>query len=205
MPSIDARSPIALQRWSPPARPRGLGIAVLTLMLATAGGSPLLARDPQPLDTDSDAPPGGAPAHAHPEPPWLDEVRAQRHAWEERRQAARDAFEARRRLADPRGAAHQEAWEEDVRRRREGRMQRMEQDRERFRGLSQPPLPWYKSQAPVPGTPAKSQETQPHPAETQAPGTGNQSAVTVAPPTAAPEYSPFSPQNWNNLWYYRGY
>jgi hypothetical protein len=67
--------------------------------------------------------------------PWLDEVRAQREAWESRRSAAREYHEQRRRTYHPRGAIQQEAWEEDLRRRRAERQERIEQDREVFRRL----------------------------------------------------------------------
>ena len=179
--------------------------AFLALLLPMVG-SPAEAQDQPPRASDAGAPSADVPAPTGPATPWLDEVRAQRHAWEERRQAARDAFEARRRLADPRAAAYREAWEADVRRRREVRMQRMEQDREFFRGLSQPPPLWYQSQDPVSGTPPRdSKEIPDHLTETRAPGTEGQSAGTVVSPPAATLHTPYSPQNWDNLWYFRGY
>lgn len=66
---------------------------------------------------------------------WLDEVRAQREAWEARRSAMREQHEQRRRAHHPRGAVQPEAWEEDLRRRRAERQERIEQDREVFRRL----------------------------------------------------------------------
>jgi hypothetical protein len=168
---------------------------------ASHGGGPAEA-----LASDIDAPPADEPAPTGPATPWLDEVRAQRHAWEERRQTTRNAFEARRRLADPRAAAYREAREEDVRRRREARMQRMEQDREFFRGLSQPPRPWHESQDPLSATPPRdSKETPDHLTETRAPATEGQSAGTIVSPPAATLHTPYSPATWDNLWYYRGY
>jgi hypothetical protein len=64
--------------------------------------------------------------------PWLDEVRAQREAWEARRSVVREQHEQRRRIHHPRSAAQQETWEEDLRRRRAERQERIEQDREVF-------------------------------------------------------------------------
>lgn len=72
--------------------------------------------------------------------PWLDAVRAQRRAWEARRDAAREELTARRRLHNPRGSARQEAWEDDLRQRRAERQERIDQERELFREFgSQPP------------------------------------------------------------------
>jgi hypothetical protein len=123
--------------------------------------------------------------------PWLDEVRAQRQAWEDRRESARSAFEARRRANNPRAAAQQEAWEEDVRRRRAARLEWMDQERERFRqlGPAVPPLsePWTW---PWPKDPPGSLES--------APG-----ATFVSP--VAPEESLFVPPGWDNHWYFRGF
>jgi hypothetical protein len=177
-------------------------LAALLPMLST----PVLAQE-SPVATDgSGAPPAGLPEPPYPETRWLDEVRAQRRAWEERRQAARDTFEARRRLNDPRGAAHQEAWEEDVRRRRETRLQRMEQDREYFRGLRQPPFPWYQLQGPASGPSRQVPDWVPNqPPEPPGAGTGDPSTGTDFYPPAAAQTGPFSPDHWDNLWYFRGY
>ncbi|MCK7579137.1 MAG: hypothetical protein MZV65_27660 [Chromatiales bacterium] len=67
--------------------------------------------------------------------PWLDEVRAQREAWESRRAASREYHEQRRRAYHSRGAVQPDAWEEDLRRRRAERQERIDQDREVFRRL----------------------------------------------------------------------
>lgn len=177
-------------------------LAVLLPMVSIAA----LAQESPSVTAGSDTPSAVTPGSTHPENRWLEEVRAQRRAWEERRQAARDTFEARRRLNDPRGAAHQEAWEEDVRRRRETRMQRMEQDREFFRGLRQPPLPWYQSQGPASGPTRQVPEWRPdRPSDSPSPGTGDPSTGTDFYPPGAPQAGPFSPEHWDNLWYYRGY
>ena len=191
---LSASRSVDLQAWA------------LALLLLTAG-NPSLAQDPQ-----TTAPPPEAPAadrHQPPrsEMPWLDEVRTQRQAWEDRRQAARDAFEARRRLADPQGAAHKETWENDVRRRREARMQRIEQDRQRFRALGQPPHPWYTPrQAGVPDAAGGGQgERSSQPTVAPHPDAWGQDTGTLSDPLMAPQREPHLPQTWDNNWYYRGY
>ena len=63
---------------------------------------------------------------------WLEAVRAQRQASEQRRQAAREAQNARRRMVDPWGAARQEAFEQKVEQRRSAMRDRIERDREQF-------------------------------------------------------------------------
>jgi hypothetical protein len=179
---------------------------VLTLILLTAA-DPSLAQDPSAAFPAHGAPPADRRSLSRSETPWLDEVRTQRQAWEDRRQATRDAFEASRRLADPQGAAHQEAWEEDVRRRREAHKQHMVQDRQRFRVLGQPSQPWYASQNPAraPDTTGtdrgerSDQPTVPHP------DTRSLDTATVFDPPAASPADPHAPQIWDNSWYYRGY
>lgn len=120
--------------------------------------------DPAPLPSgDPSARHAGAPVIDAPDQfppetwtPWLEEVRAQRQAWESRREAARDAFDSRRRASNPRAAAAQEAWEETVQRRRSARLEHMEQERRHFLQLapSFPPLimpgePPWPNDAPV--------------------------------------------------------
>jgi len=146
----------------------------------------------------------GNPAETEPTP-WLEEVRRQRQAWEERRHSAREAFEARRRVQDPWGAAQQEAWQEDVQRRRQARREQMEQDREYFRNLapSESP-PWAAPIAP----PASPMGTAPWPpGPSQAPGILSQEhpapAAKIIEPPQPP--APATPPDWDNLWYYRGY
>jgi hypothetical protein len=159
----------------------GLSALIVALMSIPDG----LAAD-EMLTVRAPAPP--APVYGEPLPlePWLDEVRAQRQAWETKREAARDAFEARRRANNPRAAAQQEAWEEEVRRRRAARLERMDQERELFRSLgpSQMPFPW--------------------------PWTSGFSAL---PDTATGHSAPatpgdkpmFAPPGWDNHWYFRGF
>ncbi|WP_295579880.1 hypothetical protein [uncultured Lamprocystis sp.] len=139
--------------------------------------------------------------------PWLDEVRTQRQAAEARRQANRESFEARRRAKNPWGAAHHEAWEENVQRRREARKQRLEQDRDYFRGMG-PTLadPWAEPWNDVP----------PNAADTAPLGDPfraadlNRGGLPLVPGTAdldapPPRTRSYAPQDWNNLWYFRGY
>jgi hypothetical protein len=161
------------------------GAAALLLGLLSIPGA--IAADESPVvpiqpvnQTFSDPPAGSTPT------PWLDEVRAQRQAWEARREATRSAYEARRRANNPRAAAQQEAWEEDVRRRRAARLERMDQDLELFRGLgpAQPPPPWPW----VIGMPVLPEL-----------GSGAASAVT---PGDTPIYVP---PGWDNHWYFRGF
>lgn len=113
--------------------------------------------------------------------PWLDEVRAQREAWESRRSASREYHEQRRRAYHPRGAVQPEAWEEDLRRRRAERQERIEQDREVFRRLG--PGAWGP-----PSTFAEDERGRIERAETP----------SSEPPSAYPP-------GWDNLWYFRGY
>ena len=112
-------------------------------------------------------------------PAWMDEVRAQREAWEARRDAARQAHEARLRLNNPRGAAQRDAWTEELRQRRQERQEWIDQERSRFR----PP-------APGPFSALGTTPTEKPPAT----------------PGAAPRGEPlFPPPGWNNLWYFRSY
>lgn len=113
--------------------------------------------------------------------PWLDEVRAQREAWEARRSAVREQHGQRRRLHHPRGAAQQEDWEEDLRRRRAERQERIDQDREVFRRLG--PSAW--------GLPPPFAE--------------GESEVSERPESLLHQPPPISPPGWDNLWYFRGY
>jgi hypothetical protein len=137
----------------------------------------------------------GATGEPAPMNQWLDEVRAQRQAWEERRQAAKEALDARRRWIDPWGAAQKEARDKETQRRRDAFREQIERDRELFRNRS----PWAAQSGPwqeaPPGT------------ENLAPDAGAPAESPIAPP---PEEdvpgSPYPPlPGWDNRWYYRGY
>lgn len=193
---------------------------LLALVLLT---TPLCGlAHPGPPSEDSATPPTeeGKPGHTPegqprealaPQDPaarWLDEVRAQRKAWEDRRKANREAFEARRRMADPWGSAQQEAWEDEIERRRETRRQQREQQRELFRGIgpSGPPPLWTdggegQAQFPTPGQTPMEPRGQDSASEIFAEPEG----LGIIYPPSTPPRGPYSPPNWDNLWYYRGY
>jgi hypothetical protein len=205
---------------------RAVGLAGSPLLLALLslpvagpadpGPPPPGSRDAEPLQAARPAgePGGSIPGDLPAQDPsirWLGEVRAQRRAWEERRKAARESFEARRRGAGPWGSAQHEAWEEEVERRREARRQQREQERELFRSLgpTEPPLRWPErmdhpggfATAPTPGSP---------PGDTMVtdgspPALPQPLAPGVVYPPGPPPRGPYSPQDWDNLWYYRGY
>jgi len=185
------------------------GFFVLAVLTAAAAGAAEQAAPPP----DSAAPPGGAAGSAAPRvTPWLDEVRAPRRAGEERRKAAREAFEARHRATDPWGAAQHGAWEDEADRRREARRQQMEEEREHFRSLgpvAHPLPPW-----PDPLDPQKPFSPQPAPGSVPSEqGKGENAGAQFGEPPGgglvyppgAPPRGPYSPQDWDNLWYYRGY
>ena len=127
----------------------------------------------------------GIPAEPELVDQWLDEVRAQRQAWEERRRAKKEAIDARRRWIDPWGTAQQEARREENQRRREALRNKIEQDRDAFRSHS----PWRSPQAPW-------QEPLP------SPGSDGQNPISDVPDILSP-YPPLP--GWNNGWYFRGY
>lgn len=93
-------------------------------------------------------------------PQWLDEVRAQRQAWETRRDATRQAMDARRRWVDPWGAAQHEAREREVEQRRQANRERIELERQLFRSqrpalgpypeVLAPPIAWEPQAPPLP-------------------------------------------------------
>ena len=146
---------------------------------AAAGGSAAEQHIPQPG------------LYADPVDQWLEEVKAQRRAREQRRRAAKEAINARRRLTDPWGAAHQEAHEKESQRRHDAMMEQIERDREAFReqGPWQGPGAMDLRPPPPPVPPPSSAGTQPDGGSSQgSPGT--------------PAYPP---SGWDNRWYYRGY
>ena len=95
-------------------------IAVLWVGLLAA--CPLSGHEPPQTTT------GSVPMEPATVSPWLDEVRAQRRAREERRRAAKEAMDARRRWIDPWGAAQQEAREQEVQRRRGAFLEQIERE-----------------------------------------------------------------------------
>ena len=155
-------------------------VGLLSIPAAIAADANLIVPIQPVSQTFGDPPSGSAPT------PWLDEVRAQRQAWEARREATRSAYEARRRANNPRAAAQQEAWEEEIRRRRADRLERMDQERMLFRSLGpdQLPRPWPW----VTGMPTLPEI-----------GSGATS------PDVPGEESIFAPPGWDNHWYFRGF
>lgn len=163
----------------------GLGLAALLVGLLSIPA--VLAAEETPSGRTQPANPAiGDRLPTSAPTPWLDEVRAQRQAWEARREATRSAYEARRRANNPRAAAQQEAWEEDVRRRRADRLERMDQDREAFRNLGPlefpPPWPWVTGMPTLPEI----------------------GKIATSPDTPGDE-SIFAPPGWDNHWYFRGF
>ncbi len=165
-------------------------IAVSTLALAdepgregaTAQPAPSAGADQQPVGT----PPAGkhnpAPASSDGSPHWLDAVRAQRQAIQQRRRAK---HEARRRAIDPLGSARQEAHDQEFERRRRELRERIAEDRKLFMNSG----PWQK---PWPEAP----QFGPHFMPKVGPG--------LPPPDAASSPSE-EPPEWDNGWYYRGW
>ena len=131
---------------------------------------------------------GAVPDYPDPLPQWLDEVKAQRQAWEERRRAAKEAVHARRRQNDPWGAAQHEAREQESQRRRDAIVEQFERDRDAFHT----PWPGPRDQSPPP--------PQPQPgAVAPQPTAPDSAALNPADPSSYP------PSGWDNRWYYRGY
>jgi hypothetical protein len=136
---------------------------------------------------------------------WLDEVRAQRQAWEARRQAAKDAVNARRRLNDPWGAAEHEAREKESQRRRDAVLERAERDRDAF--LGQPPWENANLWESGPPPPLPGQRTTPEASpQPDAVGSNNPApSPAQTPGEQRGDPAPYSPSGWDNRWYYRGY
>lgn len=137
--------------------------------------------------------------HADPLDQWLDEVKAQRRAWEERRRAAKEAVNARRRWTDPWGVAQHEAREKESQRRHDAMLEQIERDRDAFRNQ----VPWQTPETWEAGPPPPSSQPTPHGSQPEA-GGSEQAArgATAQSPTAPPAYPP---SGWDNRWYYRGY
>lgn len=158
---------------SPPVARRVAVSAAWALVGICLLGAPWLsAQETDPAEADEAQAQYPNPS---PRPQWLDEVRAQRRAWEGRREETRKALDARHRWIDPWGAAQREAREREIEQRRQAFQERIEQEREQFRA-GRPPLGSY-----------------PQPLVPPAPG------PQTSPPPA------LEPQGWDNRWYYQGY
>jgi len=167
-------------------RLRRLIVGVWASLLAAA---PLGAQEPGPPPM----PPAGAiPPAPEPVYQWLDEVRAQRQAREERRRAAKEAMDERRRHINPRGAAKQEAWEQETQRRRDVFMEKIERDRRAFRDRA----PWGPTHNPWQD---KGLDTRAEPRSSSNPNSAQGTGQALTPS------SPYPLPGWDNRWYYRGY
>jgi hypothetical protein len=182
-------------------------LVVLWLLVATTGAETLVPADDgaSALRHSGEVSEGAAGVYADPMDEWLEEVKAQRRAWEERRRAAKETMNARRRLTDPWGAAQQEARDKELQRRHDAMIEQFERDREAFR-----------NQVPWPSSPSR-RDQGPAPAAGQSAPAADASAPIQeridAPPPPAPERAPqnaansstYPPSGWDNRWYYRGY
>lgn len=184
------------------ARPgdRIAGIAVLLCAVAWIGAGAAAGEDQTrrgPTHDQSGIHPPGQPLASEGPTPWLDEVRAQRRSWEEKREAARRAYEARRRANNPQAAAQHEAWEEDVQRRRAARRERMDQERELYRSLGPslvPAWPW-----PNDSSPDLTRDP------TRDPTWRSDAGSDPFAPGAPSDAPVFAPQGWDNHWYFQGF
>lgn len=184
----------------------------LCLVAALAAGSAAVAHG-EDLTVQPDStlqPPRQSGDYADPMRQWLDDVKAQRQAWEARRQATKEAINARRRLNDPWGAAQKEAREKENQRRHDAILEQVERNREAFRNQG----PWQDPSRWEPGPPPPGYSAQPdtvHQLDPLAPG-----STALNPPYSAQdpaqdstqhpdEPNAYSPSGWDNRWYYRGY
>lgn len=162
---------------------------------AGMAAAPLLAAG-DPATSPVDAPPAMTlPSEPEQMMQLLDEVRAQRQAWEQRRRVAKEAMDARRRWIDPWGAAQQETRDKETQLRRDTFREQVEREREAFLGRAPwgaPRPPWQD--APPGGTPAQQGIAAP---------TQDGRAVAGDDMSPTPPYP--HPPGWDNRWYYRGY
>jgi hypothetical protein len=176
-------------------------LALFWVTATTVGGLGVGRADeattaPRPTTEQVSPQPSG---YADPLDQWLDEVKAQRRVWKERRRAAKEAINARRRLTDPWGAAQQEAREKESQRRHDAMLEQVERDRDAFRNQG----PWQSADPWEQGPPPPSQPAPSGP-EPEAFGVSNRAATGGTPPVPA-EPAAYPPSGWDNRWYYRGY
>ncbi|NBC13414.1 MAG: hypothetical protein GVY09_08730 [Gammaproteobacteria bacterium] len=173
----------------------GALIAVLLLSAAAATAQPAgsaadaYAQAPPATaaraGSDSQPAPQGSPAPDDMVPRWLEAVRAQRRALQERRRAQ---HQARRRALDPVGTARQEAMEEKFQRRRQERRDMIAQERWLFLNFG----PWLSPLSTPPGVAPPA-----GPAPFEPPPDFVDDAERV--PSAD------DPPEWDNGWYFRGW
>jgi hypothetical protein len=178
-----------------------LSISLMLILLnaaAPASDSPPTATSQQSAPA---ADPGNplataAPARAAPQdtasphdgtPRWLDAVREQRRALQERRRAQ---HQARRRAIDPVGTALHEAQEQEFLRRRREMRDMLAENRRLFLNLG----PWLTPWPAPPGSMPTAPTPAPHDAQA-APG----QVQTDLPP------QPYELPNWDNGWYFHGW
>lgn len=131
--------------------------------------------------------PADAPVPHEGAPRWLEAVREQRRALQERRRAQ---HQARRRAIDPVRTARQEAMEQDFLRRRQEMRDLMAEERRMFLNLG----PWLTPWPPPPGgAPPTRDAPSPEP-----------EAAAGAPPSESPR-SAYELPEWDNGWYFRGW
>jgi hypothetical protein len=120
-------------------------------------------------------------------PRWLEAVREQRRALQERRRAQ---HQARRRALDPVGTARHEAMEQQFLRRRQEMRDLMAEERRLFLNLGPWLTPWPPPPGGVPPTPGT-------PSPEHAAATGDTTGEAPGPGQEPPE--------WDNGWYFRGW
>lgn len=154
-----------------------------------AGGSATITPRPPPPGPSFFIEPRRAESNSSSTvPPWLEEVRAQRHALREQRRAA---HHARQEALDPIGTAQRDERKELHRRRQEEMRERIETERRLY--LNQGP--WFAPLIP-----------RPPPAELDPLARGSlsrQDSTRGEQPSHGGDRR--APSDWNNLWYYNGW
>lgn len=149
------------------------------------GQAPTVIAAAAHTDSEPQTAPQGSPAPDDMVPRWLEAVRAQRRALQERRRAQ---HQARRRALDPVGTARQEAMEEEFQRRRQEMRDMIAQDRWLFLNFG----PWLSPLRTPPG---------------MSPPRGLAAPDRPPDPADDTERSPSAddPPEWDNGWYFRGW
>jgi hypothetical protein len=168
--------------------PRPLRTEIAALLAGLFASFAVLAQELPPVL----APEGAPLAQPDAVDRWLAEVRAQRQARDERRQAAKEAWDARRRWIDPWAAAQQEAREKQAQRRHDALIEHIERDREAFRNW----IPWGFHGNPWQGSTADLPAQMPQSTGTDAAGVAE---------NASPSPSTYPLPGWDNRWYFRGF
>ncbi len=162
------------------------------LMMAYGMAEEAFADDPAGVQST-------LPAQVESSSPWLDEVRAQRRAWEAQRRATKEAIEARRRWQDPWLAEQREAREQEQQRRRDEWLERIDRDRAAFRNQG----PWYAPLGRWPST--TPQVSVPLEDSDRSDASSEQAPTIEIPEKDELQTQNYPPAGWNNGWYYNGY